>query len=80
MTVVGDACWPSIRRRAGNETSDTASVPLPLVGQPFEDAGGLTGASLTTAVGTDVAELEPSPFFAVTRTRSVLPESTVFSV
>jgi hypothetical protein len=43
-------------------------VPLP-DGQPV--GAGAAGFSVTTAVGTDVAEVEPSAFFAVTRTRSV---------
>ena len=48
---------------------------MPLVGQPPLVVGG---AAATTAVGTDVAEFEPSLFLPVTRTRSVLPESTAF--
>jgi hypothetical protein len=41
--------------------------------------GGATAAFLTTAVGTEVALLEPSLFVAVTRTRSVVSRSTPFS-
>ncbi len=56
-----------------------SSVPDPLVGQPSLLVVGGVAAAATTAVGTDVDEFEPSLFFAVTRTRSVLPESTGLS-
>jgi hypothetical protein len=63
-------------KRAGGEMVEMSSVPVPLVGQPPLVVGG---AAVTTPVGTDVAEFEPSVFFAVTRARSVLPESTDLS-
>src|SRR5579885_2055553 len=65
--------------RAGGETALTASVPLPLVGQPLRVDGCGCGAALTTAVGTDVEVAEPALFVAFSRTRSVFPTSTCFS-
>ena len=73
----GGSC-SSISRRAGSETSLTSTVPEPVVGQPFALVGGGPAFAFTTAVGTDVAAFEPSLFFPVTRTRIVLPTSTVF--
>src|SRR6059036_2692889 len=65
-------CW-SIASRAGGVTSATWIVPVPL-GQPVAaDAPG------TTAVGTEVAVVEPALFVAVTATRSVVPASTCLS-
>jgi len=58
--------------RAGAESCAIAIVPLP-DGQPV--GAGAAGRAVTTAVGTDVSELEPSAFFAVTRTRIVWPTS-----
>src|SRR5689334_13067031 len=66
--------------RAGGATALTSSAPEPLVGQPFTEVGGGAGFALTTPVGTDVDAFEPSLFRATTRTRSVLPWSTSFSV
>src|SRR5689334_21001747 len=77
--TVGDDWRPSTIRRAGGEIAPISSVPEPLVGQPSFVVGGGAGAAATTPVGTDVDEFDPSVFFAVTRTRSVLPESTGFS-
>ena len=70
----GVACWPSMSNRAGGETVDTSTGPVP-AGQPFTTGG--TGAvfGLTTAVSFEVACEDPSAFFAVTRTRSVSPTS-----
>src|SRR5213076_1575259 len=76
---VGDADCPSISSRAGGETTLTSTGPVPVAGQPLTLVGGVT-FFCTTAVGTDVAWLDPSEFFAVTRTRIVLPTSTPFSV
>src|SRR6476659_8981645 len=64
-------------RRAGSETSLTSTVPVPDVGQPFVEGGGGPGFAFTTELGTDVDDAEPSAFLAVTRTRIVLPTSTV---
>src|SRR5262249_57429551 len=64
----------SISSRVGSERSAICTTPVPL-GQPV---GGL--AAVTTAVGTDVSELWPSLFEAVTRTRSVFPASTGWSL
>jgi hypothetical protein len=50
--------------------------PVP-AGQPV--GAGAAGA-VTRADGADSACAEPSPFFAVTRTRTVLPRSADFSV
>ena len=75
VTGFGDTCWWSMRSRAGEETCAICIGPVPL-GQPV--AGGV-GVAVTTAVGTDVADVAPAEFFAVTLTRSVLPASTDFS-
>src|ERR1051325_7042396 len=80
LTTDGEIDWPSISTRAAAAPLVTASVPEPEVGQPSFVVGGGAGAALTTAVGTDVADAEPSLFFAVTLTRMVLPESTPFRV
>jgi hypothetical protein len=53
------------------------------LGQPLVLGPGVGGgavAAVTTAVGTVVTPCEPSAFFAVTRTRSVFPLSTLASV
>jgi hypothetical protein len=78
VTGDGEIDCPSISRCAGEVTSLMSTVPLPDVGQPFAEVGGGPGFAFTTAVGTEVAEFEPSAFFAVTRTRIVLATSTVF--
>src|SRR5437870_3937974 len=80
VITVGETLWPSISSRAGSATSFTSSVPLPEVGQPSFVVGGGAGFAVTTAVGTDVACVEPSAFLAVTRERIVFPTSTPFSV
>ena len=80
LTTVGEIDWPSISSLAGSATLVTASVPEPEVGQPSFVVGGGAAAAFTTALGTDVALADPSLFFAVTRTRIVLPASTPFSV
>src|SRR5262249_56322366 len=76
VTTDGLTAKRSTDSRAGCEMSPTFAGPFP-DGQPV--AGGF-GVALTTGVGTDVALAEPLAFFAVTRTRSVLSESTPFSV
>src|SRR5262245_15694228 len=58
----------STSRRAGGATWPMVIEPVPL-GQP------VTGSSVTTAVGADVAVSLAMAFVAVTRTRSVLPTS-----
>ena len=40
VIVTGEADWPSITSRAGSDSCDTATGPLPL-GQPPEDGGGV---------------------------------------
>src|SRR5262245_52869192 len=74
----GETSCRSSSRRAGALRSATWMVPVP-DGQPFVTGGGVGVAAATTALGTDVACAEPSLFFAVTRTRSVLSWSTCFS-
>src|SRR5439155_7241298 len=64
----------SITSLAGALTAVTAAVPEP-DGQPV--AGGL---AVITELGADVAEFEPEPFVAVTRTRSVWPTSAPLRV
>jgi hypothetical protein len=54
-------------------TSATWIVPEPEAGQPFTTVGG---GDWMTAVGTEVAEVEPALLLAVTVTRSVPPAST----
>jgi hypothetical protein len=49
-------------------------------GQPLGVGGAGAVAFWITAVGTDVAEFSPSPFFAITRNRIVFPTSTARSV
>ena len=73
--MLGLTCVWSIVRRAGGETPATGTVP-PVFEQPFEAGGGGFVAAVTTAVGTDVAELVPVESLAATRTRMVLPAST----
>ena len=60
---------------AGGLTEVTLTGPVP-VGHPVPP-GPLR---VTTAVGADVAAVEPSGFVAVTRTRIVFPTSTPRSV
>src|SRR5579862_4372925 len=74
----GDATNELTWRRAGDEMSDADTlVPLAPVGQPVAaGAGAGAAAAVTTAVGTDVALVDPSTFVAVARTRSVFPWST----
>ena len=77
VIVLGETCAWSTSSRAGGEMSAIAIVPLTTFPQPFD--GGGEAAALTTAVGTDVADLVPSAFLALTTTRSVLPASTALS-
>ena len=76
VTVVGDAAWPSTRSRAGSDTPEMFVGPVP-AGHPV---GAGAGGAVTTAEGADSACAEPSPFFAVTRTRTVFPRSAFLSV
>jgi hypothetical protein len=78
----GLACIWSICSRAGGLTSltDTELAPAAAFGQPFPDGAGVgdgdgdgDAAAAITALGTDVAVSEPSAFFPVTWTRTVLP-------
>jgi hypothetical protein len=46
---------------------------FPFAGQPF--AGGGAAAFVITALGTDVAFVDPLPFVARVRNRTVLPTS-----
>jgi hypothetical protein len=48
---------------------------LPDGGQPFGRGGGVGAAFWITAVGTEVAFVEPSPLVARTRNRIVFPTS-----
>ena len=61
--------------RAGGESSAIGADVLFVTGQPF-----VAGAPPTTAVGTLVALAVPSPFLAVTTTRSELPPSAFCTV
>src|SRR6187551_4068505 len=72
-TTLGDTCWPATSSRSGGFSS--------LATGGFLSHGLAVGgavAAWTTAVGTDVAAVRPSAFFAVTRSRIVLPWSTCF--
>ena len=69
-------CW-SMTRRAGGVTSAICIVPEPEAGHPFTTVGA---GAWTTAVGTDVVDVEPALFVAVTLTRSVAPASTCCSL
>src|SRR4051794_15005586 len=69
VTVVGVTWYWSITRRAGDEMSLTAAVPVPL-GQPV-------AGPATSAVGAAVAAVEPVLSVAVTFTRSVAPMSAL---
>ena len=73
-TTDGLIDWPSMCSRSGSETLAIGIGALPL--QPV---GVGAAAVRITAVGTDVADVEPSAFRAVTRERIVLPTSTFFS-
>ena len=84
-------CVPEVRTRGFDSkrstTSFVGSDMLPTcfglpVGQPFEAGGVGVGvvAFWITAVGTVVALVLPSPFFAVTRNRMVFPTSMLRSV
>ena len=76
--------WSS-SRRAGSDTFATETAPpeldavLEVHPFPLGVVVVVVAAAATTAVGTVVAEFEPSAFFAVTRARSVFASSTVFS-
>ena len=65
----GANCTRSMIRRFGRATS-LIEIAAPLGGP----------ALVTTAVGAELAEVEPALFFAVTRTRAVVPMSTALSV
>ena len=83
----GEELTESIRRRAGSETWLTLTGPFP-DGHPLAGGVGVVvvvvdvvaGAAATTALGTEVELFEPELFDAVTRTRTVLPTSTLVSV
>src|SRR3954452_4197804 len=69
VTVVGVTWYWSITRRAGGEMSLTFAVPVSL-GQP------VAGPAMT-AVGAEVAAVEPVLSAAVTFTRSVAARSAL---
>jgi hypothetical protein len=66
----------SIWSRAGEPTSATltAAAPAASFGQPV---GGGAGVAATLVVGALVSLPEPLPFVATTRTRAVLPTSSL---
>jgi len=66
--------------RAGSDIWLTWSGGLP-GGQPFAGGGvGVGAAFVITAVGTDVALVEPLPFVAFVRNRTVFPTSAEVSL
>ena len=67
----GLICCPSITSRFGS-----ATFAIWIGAAPSHPLGGAV-AAWTTAVGTEVAGVEPSLFVAVTRKRIVLPTSTL---
>jgi hypothetical protein len=61
--------------RAGGERSAIGAVVVFVTGQPF-----VAGAPVMSAIGTLVSLAVPSPFLAVTMTRSEVPPSAFCSV
>src|SRR5262245_11401071 len=75
-TGEGLKCTWSMIRRAGSETLETGIEIFPPRSRTWP-AGPVGWACATTAVGTDVREVEPAVFFAVTTTRSVRSRSAL---
>jgi hypothetical protein len=73
-TTAGLIDCPSMFSRSG---SDTLAIGIGAL--PLQPVGAGAAATRITAVGTDVADAEPSLFRAVTRERIVLPTSTFLS-